>query len=189
VALCVDDQSARAARADVYAQQFDDWLPRSIMSRRETSSGNVNDRMARTAIESLAAPGISVRLFLSGGRPRADLGEKAKPGVYPRTWLTLGAIPLEGHKTPAWTEGDGVAELYIHQRVASVTAPGRGAERVPPGDAQAREKTTVEFLLAPEALSLLDVNMNRVVEPGTFDLLVGPSSVQTESIPLQVPSR
>jgi beta-glucosidase len=82
-----------------------------------------------------------------------------------------------------------VAELYIHQRVASVTRPDeelRGFRRVTlkPG-----EKTTVEFLLTPEALSLLDVNMNRVVEPGTFDLLVGPSSVQTESVPLQVLSR
>jgi beta-glucosidase len=118
------------------------------------------------------------------------LGQKAKRRVYPKTWLALGAIPLGGDKTPPWTrEGYEVAELYVQQRVASVTRPVeelRGFRRatLKPG-----EKTTVEFLLTSEALSLFDVNLNRVVEPGTFDLLVGPSSVQTESIPLQVLSR
>ena len=53
-------------------------------------------------------------------------------------------------------EGDEVAQLYIHQRVASVTRPVkelRGFKRVrlKPG-----EKTTVEFTLTPDALFLLD---------------------------------
>jgi beta-glucosidase len=83
-------------------------------------------------------------------------------------------------------EGDEVAELYIHQRVASVTVPVeelRGFRRVSlkPG-----EKTTVEFTLTPDSLSLLDENMKRVVEPGTFDIMVGPSPAETQSVPLQV---
>jgi beta-glucosidase len=85
--------------------------------------------------------------------------------------------------------GDEVAELYIHQRVASVTRPVmelRGFQRITlkPG-----EKKTVEFTLTPDALSLLDVNMNRVVEPGVFDIMVGPSSTQTSSVALQVVDR
>jgi beta-glucosidase len=83
-------------------------------------------------------------------------------------------------------EGDEVAQLYIHQRVASITRPVeqlRGFKRVTlkPG-----EKTTVEFEVGPDDLSLLDVNMNRVVELGTFDLMVGANSAQTSSVPLQV---
>ncbi len=83
-------------------------------------------------------------------------------------------------------EGDEVAQLYIHQKVASVTQPVqqlRGFRRVTlkPG-----ERTTVEFKLTPEALSMLDVNMNRVVEPGAFDIMVGPSSAETQSVPLEV---
>jgi len=35
-------------------------------------------------------------------------------------------------------------------------------------------------------LALIDVNMNRVVEPGIFDLMVGPSSNDTSSIALEV---
>jgi len=82
--------------------------------------------------------------------------------------------------------GDEVPQLYIHQRVASVTQPVkqlRGFRRVSlkPG-----EKTTVEFTLTPDALAILDINMKRVVEPGTFDIMVGPGSEQTTSVPLEV---
>jgi beta-glucosidase len=83
-------------------------------------------------------------------------------------------------------EGDEVAQLYIHQRVASVTRPVeelRGFKRV---TLKAGEKRMVEFTLTPDALSLLDLNMNRVVEPGTFDIMVGPSSAETSSAELHV---
>jgi beta-glucosidase len=83
-------------------------------------------------------------------------------------------------------EGDEVPQLYINQRVSSLTRPIkelRGFRRVSlrPG-----EKTTVEFTLTPDALSMLDVNMDPAVEPGVFDILVGPSSAQTTTVPLTV---
>lgn len=86
-------------------------------------------------------------------------------------------------------EGDEVAQLYVHQRVSSVTRAMielRGFQRVhlKPG-----EKTTVEFAVTPDALSLWNLEMKRVVEPGTYDLLVGPNSEETESVPLQVAER
>ena len=85
--------------------------------------------------------------------------------------------------------GDEVAQLYVHQRVASRTRPVkqlRGFKRVTldPG-----QKTTIEFTVGPDDLSLIDVNMNNVVEPGIFDLMVGSSSVDTQSIPLEVTSQ
>ena len=83
-------------------------------------------------------------------------------------------------------EGDEVAQLYVHQRVASVTQPVmqlKGFRRVhlKPGEA-----TTVEFSLTSAALSILDINMNRVTEPGLFDVMVGPSSAETTSVTLEV---
>jgi len=83
-------------------------------------------------------------------------------------------------------EGDEVVELYIHQRVASVTRPVmdlRGFQRLglKPG-----EMKTVEFKLRPRDLQMLNQDMHWVVEPGVFDILVGPSSDQTSSVPLQV---
>jgi beta-glucosidase len=83
-------------------------------------------------------------------------------------------------------EGDEVPQLYIHQRVASVTRPVmqlKGFQRVTlkPG-----EKKTVEFTITPDMLAMLNVDMHRVVEPGLFDLMVGPSSDQTSLVTLAV---
>ena len=86
-------------------------------------------------------------------------------------------------------EGAETPQLYMHQRVASVTQPVkqlRGFRRVSlrPG-----EKTTVEFLITPETLSILDINMRGRVEPGTFDIMVGPDSEHTATVPLQIFAR
>ena len=86
-------------------------------------------------------------------------------------------------------EGDEVPQLYIHQLVSAVTRPVkelRGFQRLHlrPG-----EKATVEFQLTPESLSMLDEHMDRVVQPGTFELLVGPNSAQTNSVSLRVVQR
>ena len=72
--------------------------------------------------------------------------------------------------------GDEVVQLYVHKRVASVTRPVkelRGFARVTlaPGAHQ-----TVTLTLGPEALRFTDERMSRVVEPGTYDIMVGTSS-------------
>src|SRR5581483_6438009 len=81
-------------------------------------------------------------------------------------------------------EGDEVAQMYVHQQVASITRPVmalKGFQRITlkPG-----EKRTVEFTVTPDALSLLDVDMRKVVEPDAFDIMVGPSSMQTQTVAL-----
>ena len=43
------------------------------------------------------------------------------------------------------------------------------------------EKRTVEFTVTPEMLSILNIDMHRVVEPGVFELMVGPSSDKTNN--------
>ncbi|HKW17891.1 MAG TPA: CIA30 family protein [Terriglobales bacterium] len=83
-------------------------------------------------------------------------------------------------------EGEEVAQMYVHQRIASITRPVmalKGFQRISlkPG-----EKRTVEFTITPDALSLLNVDMRKVVEPGAFDIMVGPSSVQTQKLTLNV---
>ena len=83
-------------------------------------------------------------------------------------------------------EGDEVPQLYIHQRVASITRPVielKGFQRITlkPG-----ETKTVEFAITPDVLSMLDLDMHRVIEPGVFDVMVGPSSDQTSTAALTV---
>jgi beta-glucosidase len=85
--------------------------------------------------------------------------------------------------------GDEVVQLYVRQRLASVTRPVkelRGFRRLHlrPG-----EKATVELTLGPEALALVGADMKPVVEPGLFDLMVGSSSRTTASVPLRVTAR
>jgi beta-glucosidase len=84
------------------------------------------------------------------------------------------------------SEGDEVPQLYIHQRVSSVTRPVlalKGFQRV---HLQPGQKTTVEFTLTPDDLSIYNDQMQHIVEPGTFDILVGTSSATTQSTQLQV---
>ncbi len=73
-------------------------------------------------------------------------------------------------------KGEEVAQLYIRDTISSVTTPVkqlRGFEKIAlePGEVR-----TVRFTLGPEQLSLLDRDMRWVVEPGTFEVMVGSSS-------------
>ena len=84
--------------------------------------------------------------------------------------------------------GDEVPQLYVHQRIASVTRPVkqlRGFQRI---TLQPGEKRTVTFTVGPDDLSLLGVDMQPVVEPGVFEIMVGPSSADTKTIRLDVGS-
>ena len=83
-------------------------------------------------------------------------------------------------------EGDEVPQMYIHQKIASVTVPVkelRGFQRVTlkPG-----EKRTVEFTVTPDTLSMLNTDMHKVVEPGAFEIMVGADSVHTTTAILNV---
>lgn len=82
--------------------------------------------------------------------------------------------------------GDEVIQLYLRDEVSSVTRPVKelkGFKRVTlaPG-----ETTTVNFSLGPAELSFWNREMQRVVEPGTFRVMVGPGSVHLQATTLTV---
>jgi len=73
-------------------------------------------------------------------------------------------------------EGDEVVQLYIDDVISSLSTPVKelkGFEKISlaPG-----EQKTIKFLLGPEHLSFLDRNLEPVVEPGKFEVMVGSSS-------------
>ncbi|HSN61456.1 MAG TPA: glycoside hydrolase family 3 C-terminal domain-containing protein, partial [Ferruginibacter sp.] len=73
-------------------------------------------------------------------------------------------------------KGDEVVQLYLKDEVSSVTvyeSQLRGFERV---GLNIGETKTVKFILKPDDLKLLDKKMKWLVEPGTFELLLGSSS-------------
>ena len=72
--------------------------------------------------------------------------------------------------------GDEVVELYLREEVTSVATPlialkGFQRVRLAPG-----ESKSVSFALSSAELSLLDAKLRRVVEPGTFRVMIGRSS-------------
>jgi beta-glucosidase len=97
--------------------------------------------------------------------------------VEPATIKTRGqaTVTVEVANTGA-KAGDEVVQLYVRDVVSSVTRPAkelRGFERV---SLEPGAKKTVTFTIGPMHLSLVDDRMERVVEPGRFELLVGTSS-------------
>jgi beta-glucosidase len=85
--------------------------------------------------------------------------------------------------------GDEVVQLYVHDVVSSVTRPVkelRGFERV---TLQPGQTKTVTFTLGPDALSLVNRQMQRVVEPGRFDIMLGTSSTKLATTSLEVVAR
>ena len=82
--------------------------------------------------------------------------------------------------------GDEVVQLYVRDLVSSVTQPVkklRGFQRVTlaPG-----ATTTVKFTIGREALALWDKDMKYVIEPGSFEIMVGPNSVDLKKVTLEV---
>ena len=74
--------------------------------------------------------------------------------------------------------GDEVVQLYLHDRVSTVTRPVtelKGFRRLTIAPA-AHE--TVTFVLGPDEIGAFNRAMRWVVEPGAFDVRVGPSSVE-----------
>jgi beta-glucosidase len=78
--------------------------------------------------------------------------------------------------------GDEIVQLYIRDDVSSVTRPVKELKdfrriHLEPGQMQ-----TVRFTVTPDKLSFLNEDMRRVVEPGTFTIMVGPSSATEKEL-------
>lgn len=82
--------------------------------------------------------------------------------------------------------GDEVVQMYVRDLVSSVTRPVKelkGFERITLKPGQTR---TVRFAVTPGTLRMLNEGMKWVVEPGDFEIMVGPSSAETKAVRLRV---
>ncbi len=113
--------------------------------------------------------------------------------AYHHLQVTPAAIPRGGRATlsvdvtnTGTRAGAAVVEYYLHQRVSPVVQPVlelRGFRRVRLAPGETRR---VQFPIHAASFSILDLRMQRTVEPGWYDLEVGPSSAQTQSVALDV---
>lgn len=79
-------------------------------------------------------------------------------------------------KNTGTMDGDEVVQLYIRDVLASVARPVmelKGFQRI---HLKAGESKTISFEITPDMLSMLDVNMKNIVEPGDFNIMIGASS-------------
>ena len=72
--------------------------------------------------------------------------------------------------------GDEVTQLYIHDEVSSVTQPVMQLKDFKRIHLESGESKEISFLITPEMLSMLDKDLQRVVEPGDFEIMIGASS-------------
>jgi len=116
--------------------------------------------------------GLSYTTFeysgLSVTAPVARVGDSLTVSV---TVRNTGKIP-----------GEEVVQLYLQDVVASVTRPVRELKAfrkvaLPPGGEQ-----RVDFTVTPEMLAFYNLSMQRVVEPGQFNIYVGGNARDLQSI-------
>jgi len=97
--------------------------------------------------------------------------------VSPKSQTPKGEIKVSVDITNTGSrKGDEVVQLYIKDKLSSVIVYDtqlRGFERV---NLEPGQTKTVNFTILPQHLELLDRNMNLVVEPGQFEVLLGSSS-------------
>ncbi len=78
--------------------------------------------------------------------------------------------------------GEEIVQLYLQDVVSSVSTPLKALKGFSRVALEPGQKKTVTFTLGPEQMALLDVDLRRVVEPGSFKVFIGSSS---EDIRLQ----
>ncbi len=75
--------------------------------------------------------------------------------------------------------GDQVIQMYVHHPVSSIAQPLillRACKRI---HIEPCQSTNVTFEIGPEQLSILNAQMESVVEPGPVDFLIGANSAET----------
>ena len=73
-------------------------------------------------------------------------------------------------------DGDEVVQVYVRDVLASVVRPMKELKAFHRFNLRAGEKRTLSFLLDVKDLALYDAGLQRIVEPGEFEIMLGSSS-------------
>ncbi len=72
--------------------------------------------------------------------------------------------------------GEEVVQLYLHDELASVVRPVKELKDFQRVYLQPGETKNLSFTIRPEMLTMLDIQLREVIEPGRFRLMIGSSS-------------
>jgi beta-glucosidase len=89
-------------------------------------------------------------------------------------------------KNTGSVSGVETVQLYVRDRVASVTRPVRELKAFRRVALAPNESAVVDFVLAPEDLSFCGADMEQTIEPGWFDIWVGDDSGATLGAELEL---
>ena len=82
--------------------------------------------------------------------------------------------------------GDETVQIYVRDKVSSVTRSVKDLKAFKRVTLAAGESTNVIFTLTPETFQMWNDKMQRVVEPGDFDIMAGPDSANVKTVTLTV---
>jgi beta-glucosidase len=116
------------------------------------------------------------------GRPQFEFGSGLSYTSFTYTDLLVSPAIASGAQTihvdvtvknTGEREGKEVVQLYLSERVASVTPPLKRLKRFAKVSLKPGESRRVSFELMPDDLSFIGLENQRVVEPGIFDVKIG----------------
>jgi beta-glucosidase len=97
--------------------------------------------------------------------------------------LSAAKIPVDGNlqvtfkiKNTGQLTGDEVVQLYIHDEVGSVSRPVKELKRFKRLQLSPAEQQQLTFEIKSSDLAMLDAKLNKVIEPGVFEIMIGSSS-------------
>jgi len=79
-------------------------------------------------------------------------------------------------------DGDEIVQLYDHPKVASVTQPVKALKGFSRIHLNAGESKIVSFIITNDMLAYYIMDMKRIAEPGVYELMIGPNSVNTQTV-------
>ena len=83
-------------------------------------------------------------------------------------------------------KGDEIVQLYIHQKISSVTRPVKELKDFARITLEPGQTKTVSFTIDASKLAFWNADMQFAVEDGVFECLVGRSSAELQKAELKV---
>ena len=87
-------------------------------------------------------------------------------------------------------DADEIVQLYIRDVVGSISRPVKELKGFKRIHLKSGESQTVSFLITPELLKFYDYNLKYVIEPGDFEIMIGPNSrdVKRRALKVYIPA-
>ena len=109
------------------------------------------------------------------------------PALSDATISTTGSVTVTVPvKNTGARAGDEVVQIYIRDKVSSVTRPIKELKAFRRVTLAPGETKSVAFTLTPEAFQMWNDKMVRVVEPGEFDIMAGANSATLKTTTLTI---